>query len=73
MGTETGELRTDVDDKAKAKVDPRANLSKAVDEILADPEAFRKECDERARAENPHLTQEQLDASWAQVAEQFGL
>lgn len=41
--------------------------------ILDDPEAFRKECDAAALADNPKLTQEQLDESWKQMAEQFGL
>jgi hypothetical protein len=54
-------------------VDPRKKLSEAVDDILADPEKYRKAWDEKARRENPHLTQEQLDASWDQLAQQMGL
>ena len=46
---------------------------KAIAKILADPEAFRRETNAAALKANPKLTQLQLDASWKQMAEQFGL
>jgi hypothetical protein len=48
-------------------------MGMAIDEILADVPAFRKKLDDEARAKNPHMTQAQLDASWEQLAQQFGL
>jgi hypothetical protein len=44
-----------------------------LDELVADPEKFRRQWDEEAKRENPDMTQEQLDAAWQQLAQQFGL
>jgi hypothetical protein len=51
----------------------RKQMDAAIEAILADPEAFRKKLEAEARAENPSMTQEQLDAAWEQVAHQFGI
>lgn len=43
--------------------------------LLTDPakvEAFRKECDEKALKQAPHMTQAQLDASWEFLRQQMG-
>lgn len=39
--------------------------AQAIDEMVADPEKTKAEALERARRENPGLTDEQIEASWA--------
>jgi hypothetical protein len=51
----------------------RADRDTFIRRLIEDPERFRLEWDAKARAENPALTDEQLQASWDQLADQFGL
>lgn len=48
-------------------------LDDMIADMKANPEKYRLEADAEARRANPHMTQEQLDASWEQVKESFGL
>ena len=41
--------------------------------LLSNPEKYRKQWDAEARREQTDLTEEQLDQSWKQLADQFGL
>jgi len=44
-----------------------------IEDILANPQKYKDKWTERARLEAPQMTEEQLEASWQQMAEQFGL
>lgn len=43
-----------------------------LDEILADPLAWKREVDAEVRAKNPHLSDAQIDESWNAMAFQLG-
>lgn len=47
--------------------------AKVIADMIADPEKFKRETKAQALKDNPKLTDEQLEASWRQVAHQFGL
>jgi len=51
----------------------KEKLRAACDDLLTNTAKFKKQWDEKARKENPHMTEEQLSASWDIVAKQFGL
>jgi hypothetical protein len=76
---QVGGVTVDTDDAADGdrfamtKDGIKAKRDEFVANLLADPDKYRKDWDAKARAENPHMTQEQLDASWEQLAHQFGL
>lgn len=57
--------------------DTKKKALKAIDDFIAeyekDPAAVRKRLDDEARKKHPEMTEKQLEASWAQVADQFGL
>jgi hypothetical protein len=53
--------------------DDKAKRSTFIAEFLADPDKFRRDWDEKARAEKPDITDEQLKAGWAQLEHQLGL
>lgn len=44
-----------------------------IETIMSDIPAFHAKCDAAAREQFPDITQAELDASWQQMAEQFGL
>ena len=61
-------------DELRARRDGAGKLNTAfLDDLMADPEKYRKKWDDEALAKNPKLTRAQLDASWAQLVHQFGL
>lgn len=44
-----------------------------VEDILANPAKYKAEWSAKAKAENPALTDEQIENAWAQLAHQMGL
>jgi hypothetical protein len=42
-------------------------------DLIADPQKYKKLWGDKARAENPQMTEHQLDMSWRQLCHQFGL
>ena len=50
-----------------------SNIDDKIAAIMNDIPKFRAECDAAARAQLAEITQEALDASWAQMSQQFGL
>lgn len=48
-------------------------MKKAVADMIADPEKFKRETLEAARREHPDMTEEQLKKSWELVEKTFGL
>jgi hypothetical protein len=62
-----------LDAAAKDKAAILKRFDEGARELLEDTDKLRKEWDAKALADNPKLTQAQLDASWEQAAEQFGL
>jgi hypothetical protein len=69
--TETGDKHGDAAHGPLAE--ERLRFAAAAADIVENPEKYKKLWDEKARRDNPHLTQSQLDASWEQIAQQFGL
>jgi hypothetical protein len=57
------------DDKPVTKAERDAFFA----DLKANPDKYRKEWDDEARKEHPDMTEEQLQASWDQLADQFGL
>jgi hypothetical protein len=53
--------------------DAKAKRDAFFDDLLANPEKYKKKWGDEARAENPEMTDEQIEASWDQLADQFGL
>lgn len=51
----------------------RKERAKVIREMVADPDKVKREMRENALRENPKLTEEQIEAAWRQVAQQFGL
>jgi hypothetical protein len=51
----------------------KAGRDRAVAEVLADPQKWRAETEAELRADNPHMTPEQIEANLDLVAKQFGL
>jgi len=45
----------------------------AIEVLMGNTQAFKDRSCARARLEQPHLTEEQLEWSWRQVADQLGL
>lgn len=52
---------------------PDDEIDASIEEILSDVERYRRESDEKTRRENPHLTEEQVRASWLIVEKTLGL
>lgn len=46
---------------------------KIIQQIVDEPERFKREWLEKAKRENPTMTDAQVRASWEQFADQFGL
>jgi hypothetical protein len=51
----------------------KAERDAFVDDLLADPESYRKRWDDALRRDRPEMTDEQVKASWEQVVHQIGL
>lgn len=45
----------------------------ALDDIIANPEKYRKKWDEETRKTHPDMTEEQRAAAWEEVAQRMGL
>jgi hypothetical protein len=50
-----------------------AQRDAVIDDIMANPEKYKKSWTDKARAENPQMTEEQLEWSWRQLCQQLGL
>lgn len=50
-----------------------AERSANIAQMVSDPEALRREVIERAKRDNPNVTDAQLQAMWEQAAQQLGL
>ena len=48
-------------------------LDKAIEAVASDPAKMKREYMERARREQPHLTDKQLENLWDQSVDQLGL
>ena len=44
-----------------------------IEDVLENPQKYKDRWTERARLEQPHLTEEQLEGSWKQMARLLGL
>jgi hypothetical protein len=66
------------EDGAKFDAEPSTDtdasgLSDFDRDLIANPEKYKKLWGDKARAEHPEMTEEQHEASWQQLAHQFGL
>ena len=48
-------------------------MTAAIRDIIDNTEKYKKKWDAKARKDYPEMTEEQLQASWDQLAHQFGL
>ena len=69
----TSELRTDVADPEKVREEAKAKRNAFFDDLLADPEKYKRELDEQSRRERPDMTDAQREAEWQFIVQQFGL
>jgi hypothetical protein len=62
-----------VTEPKKTRQEILAHFAAVADDIIANPEKYKKLTHEKARRECPWMTEEQLEASWQFVVQQFGL